>query len=240
MSDVTIVTAHGDMPGYFKQPAGDGPWPGVVVIHDALGYQNDTVQQVDWLAAEGFLTVAPDLFFWNSRPRCIRQAFMDVRARKGQSFDDVEATRAWLAAQPGCTGSIGVIGYCMGGAFALLMAPDGHGFSASSVNYGMVPKDVAEVVQGACPIVGSYGKRDQTLRHAAARLDGALATAGVPHDVKEYPDAGHGFLNDHRGAGDPMPLLIRLMSPVLGMGYVPEAAADARLRIAEFFRTHLG
>ena len=56
----------------------------------------------------------------------------------------------------------------------------------------MVPKDVDAVVSGACPIVGSFGRKDLTLRGAAAKLDSALRAAGVAHDVKEYADAGHG------------------------------------------------
>jgi dienelactone hydrolase len=103
--------------------------------------------------------------------------------------------------------------------------------------YGSVPKDAERFLAGACPIVGSYGAKDRTLRGAADRLERALTTNGVDHDVKEYPDAGHSFLNDHDPA-DASTLFV-LLGKIAGGGYHEPAAEDARRRIAAFFNTHL-
>ncbi len=252
MSDVRIEVAGGDLSCYLARP-GRGPWPGVLVLHDALGMTPDLRAQADWLAGAGYLALAPDLYSTGSKLRCLMSTVRELASGQGQVFARADACRSWLASQEECTGHIGVIGYCMGGGFALLLAP-GHGFEAASANYGMVPKDAAEFFRQSCPVVGSYGGRDRTLRGAAGKLAAALEKAGVVHDVKEYPAAGHSFLNSHpgtlatlRGATGNDAALPRVFAvvtavtgPILGMGRSHDpSAADARNRIVEFFDQHL-
>jgi carboxymethylenebutenolidase len=237
-AEVKIRTEQGLMTAYHAVPETPPPWPGVVVIHDFTGMSHDLRAQADWLASEGFLAVAPDLYYWGSRLRCLRTIMRDLGKRQGRSFDDIEAARAWLGNQEGCSGRIGVIGFCMGGGYALALAPHPD-YSAASVNYGGCPSDAETWLPQACPIVGSFGGADGSPlgRRAGERLDKLLAEHQVPHDVKIYPGVGHGFMNNH----DPSDatLLLRFLARVSGTRYDETANQDARQRIIAFFDTHL-
>jgi carboxymethylenebutenolidase len=233
MPDVSIPVEAGERrPAYVSVPSvGAGPWPGVVVIHDAFGLSDTIREHADRLAAAGYLAVVPDLYWRGGKLRCIKATFSSLAAGEGQAFDDIEATRQWLVARPDCTGPSGVIGFCMGGGFAVLAAS--RGFAVSSVNYGALPNDLDRALEGACPIVASYGHRDRSLKGTAAALDDALAARGIPHDVKEYSEAGHSFLE--RFNVGPLVAVLR----VAGLGYHQPSAEDAWRRILRFFAEHL-
>lgn len=231
MSDISYSTPAGTTRGYLAVPAGDSPWPAVVVIMDAFGMSGDLRQQCDRLATNGYLALAPDLYWWGSKINCIRATFVALRRGSGRAFQDIDAARVWLASRQDCTAQVGVIGFCMGGGFALLVAPRG-GFAASSVNYGQVPKDAEEKLQGSCPVVASYGARDRTLKGHAQRLEGSLQRLGIEHDVKEYPTVGHGFMNQHGGA-------LGALTGAFGMRYEAASAEDSWRRILAFFAQHL-
>jgi carboxymethylenebutenolidase len=233
MSDVTCEAApERELRAYLATPRGEGPWPGVVVVMDALGLSDDIRLAADRLATAGFLAFAPDLYSGRGI-RCVVATLGASRSGRGETYEDIEGARRWLSAREDCTGKIGIIGFCMGGGFALLSAPR-FAFSAASVNYGEVPADPEQRLAGACPIVASYGARDRGLQGRAQRLENALQALGIEHDVKEYPDAGHSFMN-RINAGPGLGHLVKF----IGMDYRHESAEDSWRRILDFFDVHL-
>ena len=237
MPEVAIPAADGGSPklrGYLAVPDGEGPWPGVVVIHEALGLNDIVRRQVDRLAAAGYLALAPNLFSDGGAARCLVTTMRALLAGRGKAVVDIEAARTELLAQVRCSGKVGIIGFCMGGGFALVLA--NRGWDVASANYGQLPRHRRTALAGACPIVGSFGGRDVLTPRVGEKLAATLTALDIEHDVKTYPSAGHSFLNDRYFGPAPGHPLQR----ILGVGPEPDAAADAWQRIEAFFADHLG
>lgn len=236
MPDVSVgpvPRGSGSLSAYLARPEGSGPWPGVVAIHEAWGLDDVLRRQCDRLAAAGYLTLGPDLFSDGGARRCVVSTMRSLAAGHGKAFVDIEAARRWLLDHDECTGKVGVIGFCMGGGFALVAAA--RGFDVASVNYGMLPRQPRRTLDGACPIVASYGSRDVMTLRAGSRLERTLDDLGVEHDVKVYPGAGHSFLNDAPNG----PALLRPILRIANVGPDPQVAADAWQRIERYFAEHL-
>lgn len=219
--------------GVLGIPEGSGPWPAVVVVHEAFGIDAEMRKQVAHLASLGYMALMPDLFSAGGTRRCLVSTMRAMSSGVGRAYADIEAARRWLLGRTDATGAVGVIGFCMGGGFALMTAE--RGFDAAAVNYGMLPKDLDATLAQACPIVGSYGGSDSALKGAAAKIEAVLSTHGIAHDVKEYPGVGHSFLNEKESG----PVLMRPLMRVMHLGPNPEAATDAWQRIDAFFTEHL-
>jgi carboxymethylenebutenolidase len=237
-STISLTYKDKNLNSYFARPEGEGSFPAVVVIHDALGVSSDLHKQCEWLASEGYLAIAPDLFSGKTFFSCIFKAIREFSKRKGSFFEKIETARDFLRNHPDSTGKVGVIGFCFGGGFALLLS-SGYDFDTASVNYGgTLPKDAEEYLKNACPIVASYGKLDRGSKGVAVKLEKILEQHGIEHDVKEYEDTDHAFMNDH----DPkeVPLFIKFIAYAFGGGeYHDESCQDARKRIIAFFDKQL-
>ena len=238
-TDVTIPFRAGDGQGWLRAavalPAGDGPSPGVVVVHELFGLNDDIRGVCERFAANGYAAIAPDLWSVGSRLACLSRMLRELRSGPGGGpvAELLEAGRTHLAARPEVDGErMAVIGFCMGGGFALTFGADAP-VAASAVNYGRVPADGARLA-AVCPVVASYGGADRGLRHAPARLERHLTDYGVPADIRVYPGATHAFMS----TADLPAWLTRLPAPMRPT-FDPAATEDAWRRIFAFFDTHV-
>ena len=229
METITINTPDGPIDAVLSVPEGEGPWPGVVVIHDAFGYRPDNESISRRIAAAGYIAVTPNMFSRGGRARCIARVFRELLTKRGRALDDILAARDHLIAMPQASGAVGIAGFCVGGQFALVMSP--KGFGASAPFYGNpLPRNLSATLDGACPIVASFGRRDPLGIGAPARLRKVVEEKSIPSDIKVYSNAGHSFANQLPG----QPLL-----RITGFGYDEAATQDAWSRVFAFFGEHL-
>lgn len=230
---ITNVQITPELQGALAVPDGDGPWPSVVMVHEVFGIDENMRAQMTRLASAGYVVLMPDLYSRGGARKCLTATFKALSAGTGQAFEDIEKAKEMVTGRADTTDKVGVIGFCMGGGFALLLANDGY--QAANANYGMLPSNMDQALEGACPILGNYGGKDKQLKDAKERLDSTLTKLGVEHDIKVYPEAGHAFMNPKQGGGPVFGTLLRIS----GAKPNPEAAVDAWQRIEAFFGKHL-
>ncbi len=234
--DITFPAGDGhSMSAAFAMPAGGEKHPGVIVIHEIFGLNDDIRRITGRVADLGYAALAPDLYD-GPGPRliCIARTMMTLNRGEGDAFKDLDAARKFLQQQPGVDpGRTGVIGFCMGGGFALMFAVRAA-LGVAATFYGDVPK-TAEQLRGVCPVLGGFGEQDRIFANQGRRLEKLLSEMGVDHDVKIYEDAGHSFMSQNSG----VLAAIGKMSPMKAQ-YNPQAAEDSWKRIDAFFGRHLG
>jgi carboxymethylenebutenolidase len=208
---------------YLALPVGASPFPGVVVIHEYYGL-NDNIRDVcQRFARAGYAALGVDLFAGRTRAVCMLRFMAHLLAQPldNPSLDELKAALTWLGERPEVDSTrLGAIGYCMGGSFAIAWACVDQRLQVIAPFYGMNPRPL-EATRRMCPVVASYPDKDITTG-AGRKLDAELTTAGVPHDFKTYPNTKHGFFNDQSAIHD------------------PAASADAWARIMSFFSERFG
>ena len=226
------ITEQHQMRATWLQP--DSPHPhraAVIAIHDIFGYSDDIDRIGRRLQEAGYPVLIPDLYdLPGSKPLCVVKTLKAHETGKGDAFQQLEACRQWLLAQSEQPVSqVGIMGFCMGGRFALLYAAQAP-VQVVAPFYGGVPRR-AKALQGICPVVGGWGSKDLVYGHHGRRLEKHLGKLGVEHDVKTYPEAGHSFMNNHqtfvfKRLSDYSPLRAK---------YHPASAEDSWQRVLAFF-----
>ena len=224
--------------GYLARPTGDGPYPGVVVIHEVFGLTPWVREVARKIADQGYVAIAPDLHH-REGPGDADDVAAVVRAAGGnpdaRTIGDVEGAMAHLRSLDYCTGKIGAIGYCSGGRQTYLVACNIPSLDAAVDCYGgrvvagpddlnerqpTAPIDMTESM--GCPLLGLFGAEDASPSpEQVQQIEQELKRHGVTYDIHSYENAGHGFFADYRPS------------------YSQAAAVDGWERVFAWFDRHL-
>jgi len=207
---------------YLVRPEGEGHFPGIVIIHEAFGLNENIKEIAHRFASEGYAALAVDLFTGSNRVVCMFR-FMGgllFNSLNHGGIRDLKAALSYLVAQSYVDSTrTGAIGFCMGGGFAIAWACTDDRLKAIAPFYGSNPRPL-EAVARLCPVVGSYPDGDFTTSQGQ-KLDAELDTHNIAHDIKIYPGAKHSFFNDK------------------GRNYNANAAQDSWQRVTAFFKEHI-
>jgi carboxymethylenebutenolidase len=225
-SEVVYATVGGkQVKGYLARPtAAKGPLPGIIVVHEWWGLNDNIRKTADRLAGEGYEALAVDLYGGQSaqNPDEATKYMQAVMADKDSAKDNLKQAYAYLHDHEHAT-KLGVVGWCFGGGWSLqtaLLLPDK--LDAAVMYYGQPVTDVATLKTLKMPLLGLFGEKDQGITVAdVTAFQEALKQAGVDAEIHEYPDAGHAFANPS------------------GKNYQEAAAKDAWERTVKFFAAHL-
>jgi carboxymethylenebutenolidase len=217
-----VAPGHLRVPAYLALPHGEGPFPGVVVIHEIHGLNEHIKDITRRFARAGYAAIAVDLFGGGPRLVCMARVMAGGLTGSVHRYgvSDLRVALTYLSAQPEVDAErLGAIGFCLGGGYAIAWACTDRRLRAIAPFYGTNPRPLRAVAR-SCPVVGSYPARDFTAR-SGRRLDQALQRYGVPHEIKIYPGTKHAFFNDQ------LP------------NYDAAAAADSWVRVLRFFEEHV-
>jgi carboxymethylenebutenolidase len=210
--------------GVLYTPAGKGPFPGIIVIHEWWGLNDWVKDQATKLSDQGYVTLAIDLYRGKvattpDEAHEIMRGLPEDRAKR-----DLHAAFVFLTSQPDIEKDrIGAIGWCMGGGFALDVALQEPTLRAVVINYGHLATETNSLKTINASVLGLFGAQDRGITpDDVHKFEKAMKELGKPVDITIYPDAGHGFEN-----------------PINKDGYRPEDTADAWKRTVKFFAATL-
>jgi carboxymethylenebutenolidase len=189
--------------GVLYTPAGKGPFPAVIVIHEWWGLNDWVKEQASQLAGQGYVALAVDLYRGKvaTTPEMAHEIMRGVPEDRAKR--DLHAAFAFLQSQPNVKKDrIGSIGWCMGGGYSLDVALQEPDLAATVINYGHLATDVDALKKINAPILGSFGGQDHGISpDDVHKFEQAMKQLGKKVDIKIYNDAGHAFENPNNKDG---------------------------------------
>ena len=224
LTNQNFPSAAGEASGYLATPKTSGRHPALIVIQEWWGLNDWIRQSTDRFASQGYVSLAVDLYRGHSTSDPNEAHELMRGLPEDRALSDLQGAFNYLAARPDVDpGRIGVIGWCMGGGYALNLTVAQPMLAASVVNYGHLATDEASLKAIHAPLMGHFGATDRGIPAADVEAFAAkLKSLGKEADVKVFPGVGHAFMNPNNREG-----------------YSAAAADEAWKRIDAFLAAHL-
>lgn len=193
---VAYFSGDPEAKGYLAVPEGQGPFGGVILIHEWNGLVDRVRQVADLLANEGYVVLAADLYSGRtgSNPQENRALVSEVQSDQPTMIANLNAAASLLRQRSDVSGKIATIGWCFGGGVALSYALGGENHDATAIFYGRLLDDPEQMRKIHHEIYGTFGALDRGIPpEQVERFVEALRQAGIPNDVHIYDEVGHGF-----------------------------------------------
>jgi carboxymethylenebutenolidase len=222
--EVSYKSGDETVKGILYTPAGSGPFPGIVVIHEWWGLNDWVKEQASKLADQGYAALAIDLYRGKVADNSDAAHELMRGVPEDRAARDLHAAVEFLKSQPNVRKDrIASIGWCMGGGYSLNVALAEPTLAAAVINYGHLATDPAALHKINAAILGNFGGQDQGIPpDDVKKFEEALKKDGKRADIKIYPAAGHAFENPNNKSG-----------------YRADDAADAWQRTVKFLNETL-
>ncbi|MBI5153614.1 dienelactone hydrolase family protein [Candidatus Poribacteria bacterium] len=223
--NVTYSSRLGEHRAFLARPDGEGPFPGLIVIHEWWGLNDGIREEARKLAELGYAALAVDLYGGQVATEAPQARALKDAVKDDDALETMRAAVQYLSNQSFTKDrAIGCIGWCFGGRKSLQLAIAEPRIRACVIYYGTPVTEVETLRQIRGSVLGIFGEADQAIPMTEVEtLKKGLDEAGIRSEFHTYPGAGHAFANPSNKAG-----------------YNTDAAADARKWTAKFLLENLG
>jgi len=222
--ETSMVEYYNNTSGFLAKPAGDGKYPGIVMIHEWWGLNDNIKEMARQMASEGYVVLAADLYKGQVTTTSSQAQVLatGVKNNPGEAIKNLQAAVSYLRNSSSVDGKIGSLGWCFGGDWSLQLALNENKMDATGLYYGQPVTDPKALSVIKWPVLGIFGSADQSIPvEKVNAFKQALDKDGIVNEIHVYNGVGHAFANPS------------------GANYAPAETKDAWQKTLAFFDKHL-